>query len=222
MVDWLVPLLGTLVTVTGLVVAAPHAAGRMLPDVWASIRHSSHQLRGWAARWLPWLRREGVLHAASGAAAGGLVFRGKARARGVVGGGTVAEQLASLHRAVESIHGELDELRSEHKALGDELHGRLDQLSAELSELRQHVEAQEEQARQVDARGFPLAAVGALVAGLPAAPLTWGWWVLVAVGGAGAAVAVRWLWEPGSTRAEVAMGWREAIGRAPASPAPES
>lgn len=215
MVDWLVPLLGTLVTVAGLVVAAPYAAGRLLPDVWAVIRHRGDQMRARIAQWLRWDvlvnagSLNGTLPIVSSAFGSGVVRR-VARADE-----SVEKQVAALRRAVELIHVELDDLRDEQVATRAELGERLDRVSAELAELRQHVQAQEAQARQLDARGFPLAAVGALVAGLPNAPFTWWWWALLAIGALAAAVAVRWLCEPGSTRAEVLKGWhRVAVGDA--------
>jgi hypothetical protein len=128
--------------------------------------------------------------------------------------GTVEEQLASLRRAVESIHAELDGLRTGQTALRAELLARLERLEAAQDELRRTVEAQQDERSRLDARGVPLAAVGALLAGWPAAWLPW-WWAtaLLLVAGIAAVAAVGWLrsgpGKPGAW-AEVRAGWLES------------
>jgi len=109
-----------------------------------------------------------------------------------------------------------------------ELTERLARLEAAQDELHRALEAQQDERSRLDARGIPLAAVGALLAGWPAAWLPV-WWavVLLLVGVVAGAVAARWLRSrPGSPGAwaEVRKGWREgwAEGRPPKPPRPDA
>lgn len=216
-----VQFVGTLVTVAGLVVVAPYAVGRAIPDAWRATAGARNRVHGWAARLLPWLRGDAAVHAVSASLNGTIRITGEAFGRVGPGSvGTVEEQLASLRRAVESIHAELDGLRTGQTALRAELVARLERLEAAQDELRQAVEAQQDERAKLDARGIPLAAVGALLAGWPAVWLPW--WlavVLLLVAGMAAVAAVRWLRgrpsKPGAG-AEVRSGWQEGwreVGR---------
>lgn len=146
----------------------------------------------------------------------GVVGRARARIGTADGSQPVAVQLESLRNALASVHNELDQLWAGHHELRAELVERLQRLEAEVAELQRQQDEQQEQARQVDARGFPLAAVGALVAGWPGEWLPWPLGVLLlGVGGAAAWRAVQWLrhgpdGQPGAA-AEVRNGWADTL-----------
>jgi hypothetical protein len=204
----LVQVLGALVTIAGLVIVAPFEAGRALPAVWrwtAPVRSRAREL---LSRVLPFLRRNIRVNIGS---ATGVTSRVTASITGRVGltdQGTTKEQLAAIRAAVASIHSELDGLRAEDRAIRTELTVKLDQLAEDHAALRQALAEQRQEQGQLNARGFPLAAVGALLAGLPSSWLAAaGWWLggpLVAAGVVAAWVAVRWLWE---ARDKLAAGW---------------
>lgn len=232
---------GTLVTIAGLVVVAPVEAGRVVPELWAWLTRQGQRARGWAARWLKFLRRDGQVNA--GSMHGVVAILSSVWAVGRVGlsdQGTTEEQLEALRRAVDGIYSELTRVHEDHNALKAVLTQRLDQLTQDLAELRQRVEEHQREQTRLNGRGFPLAAVGALLAGMPGAWLvsetvwpdgststgpSWLWWPLAAVGAGAVTVAVRWLrqaWQ------DVRAGWREArppapkADEAPAAPAVEA
>lgn len=225
-----VQLWGTLVTITGLVVVAPYAVGRVIPDAWRATAGTRNRVRGWFARWIPALRRNVTVNV--GVISGSLAHvTGEVHARLIPGDkGSTEEQLAAIRRALDSIYGELDGLRAGQTKLRAELTERLARLEAAQDELRRALEAQQDERSRLDARGIPLAAVGALLAGWPAAWLpVWLAVVLLAAGGMAAYVAVRWLrsrpGDPGAW-AEVRKGWREGWAEArppkPKPPEPEA
>jgi hypothetical protein len=222
-----VQVLGTLVTIAGLVVVAPYEAGRVVPAVWHSTAPTRNRVRGWLARWLKFLGRDISVNVGDLAGVLGMVTVSATGRVGLSGQGTTQEQLDAIRAAVASIHTELDALRVENTTIRTELNAKLDQLYRDHEKLSQFVREQHERRRQLDARGFPLAALGALLAGVPdswlatmpadsAAPVspTWAWWPLAVVGLVAAVVAVRWLVHAWG---EVAKGWREgwAEGRPP-------
>ena len=222
-----VHLVGTFVTIIGLVVVAPFEAGRVLPDVFRAVLLGGRRVRAWFARWLPFLRRS-VTFAGSGSVAGTSRVSGSAFGRRVPGDeGSVEEQLVAIRRAVVLIHEELDGLRADQIALRHELTGRLERLVLDHAELRQSVEAYQSAERQLNAQGFPLAALGALLSGVPNPWLvtetpsgvspTLAWWPLLAVGLVAVAVGGRWLFQ---SRDRVLEGWR--VHRSPAVKGPSA
>lgn len=64
MQEW-VQVLGSFVTIAGLVVVAPYEAGRTLPDLGHGVVTVLNRLRGWLARWLPFLRKNASVNAGS-------------------------------------------------------------------------------------------------------------------------------------------------------------
>lgn len=206
----LLVVVGAVVAGLGLVVVAPYELGALLPRMGAWLLHHGRQARGWLARWLPFLRRNAVF-SGGGAAAGAFGLAGSAIARvGLSAEGDVADQLTVLRHALASVYGELDGLRDEQSKLRAELTTRLDALTAEVSQLRQAIQEQQVQQRELNGQGLPLAAVGLL---LSAVPGTWveggGWWLagpLLAVGLVAVAVGIGWLrraWP------EVREGWSD-------------
>lgn len=193
--------LGTLVTIAGLVVVAPYEAGRTLPDLGRAVLTGLHGVGGWLARWLPFFRRD--VTANQGTAVGVLRLQGSARARVGLGeeGITPEEQLVRLRAAIVSIYGELDGLWLEISRTRADLAGRVDQLGQEHARLQEAVDRHRREQGEVNARGFPLAAAGALLAGVPWWFASW-WWsplFLLLAGG-----TARLLWE---SRDRLAAGW---------------
>lgn len=223
---------GTLITIAGLVVVAPVAAGRVLPELWQWNRQQMRRVRGWVARFLPFLRRHGTIHTVSGSAVGTSGTTGWAAGRAPLSDqGTTEQQLAAIRRAVEAIYSELSGLRAEQSALRAELLERLEQLRQDHTQLQHLVHKQRDEQNLINARGFPLAAAGALLAGTPSTWLvkanasaqgfttsapTLLWWLLVVVGAVALVVAVRWVWQ---LRQELGTGWRE--GFPPRAPSPK-
>jgi hypothetical protein len=216
-----VQVVGTFVTIAGLVVVAPDAAGRVMPDTWRAVLSAGRWARGWLARWLPRLRRNAEVNAPtmSGTAQMGDSEVGFMTVTLHDPPTTLEERFDRINDAIASIYNQMDDLRSGQDQSRAESARRHDQLHRDHAELRQQLERQQKQRRQLDYRGFPLAALGALLAGLPdswlvTAPVgpaspaspTWAWWPLLAAGLVVAGVGVRWLVH---ARGEVRRGWRE-------------
>jgi hypothetical protein len=203
----MVQALGAVVTIVGLLVVAPYEAGRVPPAVWHSITQAGSRVRGWLARWLPFLRRNirvnvgdmvGILSGVTFSATGHV---------GVTDKGTTKEQLTAIRAALTSIHGELDGLRAVDAAIRAELTAKFKQLSEDHAATRQALEDQRQEQGALNARGVPLAAIGALLTGVPSSWVAGaGWWLsapLVLVGLVAAGVALRWLWR---TRDKLSAG----------------
>lgn len=234
---------GTVVTITGLVVVAPYEAGRVVPDVWRAIRSGGRRARVWLSSWLPFLHLDATIHGVAGGSVA--IARSAIWGVGRVGltdQGTTEEQLAAIRHAVESIYSELTGLREGQNALKAELTQRLDQLTQDLAELRRAIADQQQTQRKLNAKGFPLAALGALLAGTPASWLvlvptdpaaaprpTWAWWLLLGLGAVGMGVAEAWRRSqadaangPQGWGVEFAKGWSEGWAEArPPRPAQE-
>ena len=98
---------------------------------------------------------------------------------------------------------------------GFPLSARLDSLLTHVSDLEQASREQAHDQRKLNGKGLPLAAVGSVVAGWPAAWLStqaattvnWWGWALLAVGVVFGVVGVRWLRDAWP---EVIEGWHEA------------
>jgi hypothetical protein len=195
----LVQVLGAVVTILGLVVVAPYEAGRVPPAMWNWITRAGGRARSVLSRWLPFLRRNITVNVGDMVALTGLGTLSAWGRVGVTDKGTREEQLTAIRAALVSIHGELDGLRAEDTAIRAELTAKFNQLAEEHAALRQAHDEQRHEQGQINARGFPLAAVGALLAGLPGSCLAAaGWWLggpLVAVGVVAAGIGCRWLWE---------------------------
>jgi hypothetical protein len=202
----LVQVLGAVVTIVGLLVVAPYEAGRVPPAVWHSITRALSRVRGWLVRLLRLGKHRTFNTGSMTAILSGVTISAYGRV-GVTDQGSVEQQLAAIRAALTSIHGELDGLRTEDGAIRAELTTKFNQLSGDHAALRDAYEQQRQEQGQLNARGFPLAAVGALLAGLPGAWLAaGGWWLsgpLVLVGIVAAGVALRWLWK---TRDKLALG----------------
>ena len=211
----LVQVLGALVTIAGLVIVAPFEAGRALPAVWRSTASAMRRARSWLSRWLPFLRRNIRVNIGSSTRVTSRVTASATGRMGLTDQGTTEEQLAAIRAAVASIHSELDGLRADDRALRAELTVKLDQLAEDHAALRRDLEEQWQEQGQLNARGFPLAAVGALLAGVPGSWLAAaGWWLagpLLAVWAVAAAIAGRWLWD---ARDQLAAGWHAFRPRA--------
>lgn len=209
MQELLVPGLGTLVTILGLVAVAPREAGRAVPALGHSVKRGADRARTSLSKLLPFLRRPGQHNPASLNASIPIVSTVSAFGRvGLTGQGSPHEQLTAIRAAIVSIHAELDWLRAESAATRAEMSGKLNRLAEDHAALREALDAQRSEQEQVNARAFPMAALGAALAGFPGPWLVaGGWWLttLLALAGAVAAcVAIRWLWE---ARAELCAGW---------------
>jgi hypothetical protein len=202
----LVQVLGAVVTIVGLLVVAPYEAGRVPPAVWHSITRALSRVRGWLVRLLR-LGKHRTFNVGSMTAILSTVTASFTGRVGVTDQGTTKQQLAAIRAALTSIHGELDGLRTEDGAIRAELTTKFNQLSGDHAALRDAYEQQRQEQGALNARGVPLAAVGALLTGLPGSWLAAaGWWLggpLVAVGLLAGGVALRWLWE---ARDELAAG----------------
>jgi len=204
-----VQVLGALVTIVGLVIVAPYEVGRVLPALWHSITQALGRARGWLVRVLR-LRKPQTFNVGSMTAAlsgGSVSVTGRV---GVTDQGTTKQQLTAIRAALVSIYGELDALRAEDGAIRAEMTAKVNQLAEDHAATRRTLEEQQRVQGQLNARGVPLAAIGALLTGLPGAWVTaGGWWFggpLLAIGGVAAAVAARWLCD---ARHKLAEGWHD-------------
>jgi hypothetical protein len=199
--------LGAFVTIVGLMVVAPFEAGRVPPAVWHTITRALNRSRGWLSRWLPFLRRDLTHSIGSASAITSAVTVSAFGRSGVTDKGTTKQQLAAIRAALTSIHGELDGLRAEDIAIRAEMTAKFRQLSEDHLATRQALEEQKREQGALNARGVPLAAVGALLTGVPG---SWvaagGWWLTVSlllVGLVAAGVALHGLWKK---RHKLALG----------------
>lgn len=200
--------LGALVTIAGLVVVAPFEAGRALPALRGSVARTAVRARNFLSRWLPFLRTNvlvdpGGISSHTPAVSGSITGRMR-----LVPRGTPEEQVIMIWREVDSIYTELDGLRAEDGKIRTELIAKFRQLAEDHAALRQALEEERQEQGQINARGFPLAAVGALLAGVPGAWLPAAWWFvggfLGIVGLVAAGVAALWLW---GAKDKLAAGW---------------
>lgn len=175
----LVEVLGTVVTIIGLVVVAPYEAGRLVAELSRALVRLGHKARASAARVLPFLRRDATVHgvAAHGSIKAGGSARVIARA-GLRPDRNVEDRLNVLERAVTGIWAEVDDLRNDHREEVAELRRQIEAVSGEVAALRRTVDERYQNARELNARGFPLAAVGVVVANVPSLFLSW-WWLLL-------------------------------------------
>lgn len=225
--------MGTLVTIAGLVVVAPFEAGQLLPNGLGVIRRGVGWLGTRLIRLLPDRRgREHQAHPLTSVSTSRSMSWGDLGVRTAIHG-TPEEQLDAVRRAVIGIYAELDYLLARQQEGTQESRAAVEQLSQSQAELRKRLEEQESKERRLNMRGFPLAAVGALLAGTPGSWLvslgppataastpTAAWFVLAAIGLLGCGAAAHSLI---GCRADFAQGWREAWQTAlPTSSEPSS
>lgn len=159
--------LGAAVAIIGLVVVAPYQAGKALPDLGRWLGRRWEEVRVRLARFLPFLRRRRLIISVptgfltlSSQAAGDVTRAWRTDA-------TVAEQLSELRDAV-------DDLRTRHGKLRSGTEARFDQVDARFREheqahtgLEAKIKERDREAARLNARGFPLAALGTALAGTP-------------------------------------------------------
>ncbi|MDF9875626.1 hypothetical protein [Cellulosimicrobium cellulans] len=154
---------GTALAVTGLLAAAPRASGEALAIPVRGL------LRLLARVW-PGLRRAEV-KTARGGSTSTVTVSGRARGDSWNESGSVEERIAHLRAGVLRLQREIDEVHSRideaTKARLDEIRRVEEELRQELRELDRKLLASEKQTHDIQTRGFPLAATGALVAGVP-------------------------------------------------------
>lgn len=202
-----VQIVGTVVTVAGLVVVAPREAGRVPADLWRWVRRAGATLRGWAARVLPFLRRThsatlaGTMPITSASLTGEVSVR-----NGLTSTGSHDEQLEQLRQAVVGLRGEIDALDGRTFRRFEGVHKRVTEVEAAHRDFAAKIEEQMRSAAVLNARGFPLAAAGAVLAGIPFAFESWWWTPLFAL------VLVVSAFGLARARKELAAGWR--MGRA--------
>jgi len=182
--------LGTLITIAGLVGVAPEAVGRLLPRAWRRLREWGRRTRGWLARFIPFLRRSVNVGAATAA------FSVAGSATGTVRPGysvtqDLGEQIKELREQIRIIYLELDGLSALVRQQHADHDARLAELRATLERVVREFEQQTRSAEELNTRGFPLAAAGALLAGCPWwFDEFWPWSVLIALLAFGALVSL--------------------------------
>ncbi|PTU55367.1 hypothetical protein DBB34_14515 [Sphaerisporangium cinnabarinum] len=193
---------GTALAVIGLLAAAPQAAGEALAIPVRGL------LRLLARVW-PGLRQVEVKKASGGSV---VTFGISSRGRGDSWNesGSVEERIAHLRASVLRLQGDIDELHNRideaAKASREEIRRVEAKLQHELRELDLKLRASEKEAHDIQTRGFPLAATGALVAGVPwlfTNPI--GLLFTLGVGGYGIWLA----WRPIT---DVGRAWRAFLG----------
>ncbi len=206
----LIQFIGTAVTVAGLIVAAPRTAGRVVADAGRFVKRSRERL----LRWLRIRPREvnrGVLNAQlSGPPTA--TWHGRPVRQPIKG--TLKTRLTYLEQWTAELS---DDLRrheqATHHALRD-LRAQLNDLSANHSQLRVQIELESAEQETLNHRGFPLAALGALLAGIPGAWLAAAGWCAVTlvlmIGGGAALHAGAAIWQ---SRGEL---WKGARAYSPA------
>ena len=189
----LVQTLGTFVTILGLVVVAPRAAGRVLPSLWRGVLSVVAALQG---------RRASVTVA--GPPDQRRLIVAQSTDWNVESPDNLShdERLARLEQAVTDGQVEASRLKMALADLDARTAARYSELEGRSSDLQRHVQEGESRQEHLNSRGFPLAAMGALLAGTPCWFATW-WWLplfLLVIG-----VGLRWLfWD---SRSELLAGW---------------
>ncbi|MFC4628011.1 hypothetical protein ACFO6V_07195 [Promicromonospora alba] len=158
--------LGTITTMAGLLVIAPYQAGRSPRDLgraiarlWKRLRHGRPQV---------------VVRGAFGAATGNLTASVYGRV-GVRDDASTEEKIRYLLHAVDGIHDEIAKVRSEAAGRNSEINQQIAQIEEGHAALTQHIDQQARDAEHLNARGFPIAILGAFLAGVPFWLVGWGW-----------------------------------------------
>jgi hypothetical protein len=175
---------GQLADVVRRVGVAVSAAGAIeaAPDVvawfWRSTAEPRHRMRGWLARWLPWLRRSATVQ--------GVTAQATVRMKkpGVSGYGAAGDpnapawvqvrELRQLHRQLEGRVGDLQaETRKETEAVRAELRHAVEEFQEGHRDITVRIEADKERAMQADARGILVVVFGVVLSGVPAGAARW-------------------------------------------------
>lgn len=157
--------LGTITTMAGLLVIAPYQAGRSPRDLVRAIAGFLKRLRGG--------RRRVVVHAAT---AWGTGRAGTPHIRvGLRDDAGTEEKILYLLRAVDGIHDEIVKVKSEAVRRDAEVDQRFAQIEKGHTALAQYIDQQKRDAEHLNARGFPIAILGAFLAGVPFWLVGWGW-----------------------------------------------
>jgi hypothetical protein len=184
-----VQVVGAAVTIAGLLVVAPKEAGRVFPAMLA-----------WAKRWLTGRRRQQIERNEPVGITDQVMWTlgGEGSLRAV---GTTEDQLAMIRGQLQEVRKELDQVKVDSQAIRAEMKEGLGKIAEDHDALKALQEQRQREQGQLNAKGFPLAAVGALLSGFPGLWLAdWPTWVsvvLLVVGGVTLLVAGRWLRESG-------------------------
>lgn len=141
---------GAGIALIGAFVVSPDGTRLLFGRAVEAAVHAARQTKGWLARFIPFLRRDGAVHA--GAARGTIRFGSNLSAGGYAPAGwpptaTTDERIAELKRAVnralEMVSETRKEMRKSNKALtkkvddlGTRLDGSLSEVSEALSDLQ--------------------------------------------------------------------------------------
>ena len=188
---------GVALAVVGSVVVAPSGTVLLWHSTTDLLRQRKHQLRDQLARFLPFLRRDGTVHAASatgGASAFGIITA-TVSGRAWQPDAPVNERIEALRQHIIEIEGWLNEVTrklTEETASREQVVAELRQtLEEKTAELRRLIEDKERESAQIDARALPAVGFGILLNGIPeelaSIPFGLGW--IFPILGAGFAVA---------------------------------
>ncbi len=158
--------LGTLVTIAGLVVVAPSAAGRAIATPIRYVRDKLSELRSCVARRLR--RRPPDIHECAGTVhAHSRAFFNPMVRPSLNGSGTNEDRLVALERSTLALREEVTDLGATSHQLTTAITSLANKANAQHIELKTRIEADRVSSEVLNTRGFPLAAAGALLSGLP-------------------------------------------------------
>lgn len=202
--------LGLGIAVLGAILANPEATAH----AWGKFHERVNRVRGFLARFLPFLRRHGKVLAtnAQGWATG--AFNVTSSARGIVGWGpdaSVEHKLDLLDQRTLALHREVGQLQADLTQMEARLKGQLaeavESLRGEASEMRAAVDAFRKETVRTDASALPLIVLGVVISGIaPDAARVQVWfWVLVLL------LATFWACRRAS---EIVHEWRRKVAEA--------
>lgn len=163
---------GVVIALLGAAAANPDATAHTISRVWGYVLDRGRRFRGWLARFMPFLRRDGVMHAGSAHVnlSDGV---GVLHARGItpmVSSSTVEEKIEVLDKRTLRLHDEVGELqvrlgKSEGK-LRQEIASTASELRHEIAQTRTAIEELNQQSIRSDASALPIIVLGVVISGM--------------------------------------------------------
>jgi outer membrane murein-binding lipoprotein Lpp len=159
---------GVVMSLAGSAAVAPRA----LPQLGKIVQRDLDKVRGFFARFLPFLHRTAVVELHSGSAALSGVGTSRASGWAVLAAGelTLEERIDVLERKANQLHTQLQGLEARLDATAAEVRQAIAKVKADAmqtyAELKARLDLAEKQQTEINARAFPLVGFGIVISGL--------------------------------------------------------
>lgn len=159
---------GVVMSLAGSAAVAPRA----LPQLGKIVKHDVEQLRGFLARFLPFLRRSVVIeaHSANASLTGVSSLRASGWAVLAPGELTLEQRIDVLEKRANQLYTQLQGLESRLDTTAAELRQAIADVKAEArqtyAELKARLDLAEKQQTEINARAFPLVGFGIVISSL--------------------------------------------------------